>query len=79
MAPPQLAADTPGPDALHPVKEATLLPLGDDGGLALLDGLDGRVGKRLHVEKPLGADPWLDHGIAALAVGHSVMVGLDLE
>ncbi len=79
MAPPQLAADAPGPDALHPLEKAPLLPLGYDRGFPILDGLNGRVGKRLHIEEPLGTDARLDRGIAALAVRHRVLVRLDLE
>ena len=79
VPPPKLAADAPGPNVLHPVEEAPLLPLGDDGGLSVAHCLHGCLSQRFHIEKPLGADARLDDRVTAFAVGHGVVVGFDLE
>ena len=49
MAPPQLTADAPVADVLHPVHVLLGEALGHKLGLAAGHGLDGRLGQRLNV------------------------------
>ncbi len=44
----------------------------------LLDGLDRRFGKRLHLHEPLSRNQRLDHGVASLAVTDVVRVVVGL-
>ena len=72
VAPPQLPRDVPVADVLHPV-------LRHDAYAAIKHGLYRGLGKRLHVDKPLVGHHWLQHGAAALTVGHAVGVRFHFE
>ena len=82
MAPPELAADAPVVDVLHPVEVGLLVLLrGEVDGLfavrARLDGGDGFLGERLDLDEPLRGEARLDDGFAAVAVAYVVDVVLD--
>ena len=78
VAPPDLARDAPVADVQHPVVVG-LGPVGrDDGGLAGFHGLDRLFGQGFDLDEPLGGEVRLHHGLAAVAVAHTVLEGLDL-
>ena len=70
MPPPELAADAPVADILHPVEIDLGEALGDDADAPVLHGLDGRLGQGLDLDEPLLAGDRLDDRLAALAVPH---------
>ena len=78
MSPPELAADAPVADVLHPVEIDLGEALGDDLDAAVFDRFDGRFGQGLHFDEPLLAGERLDDGLAALAVTDGVGIGFDL-
>jgi hypothetical protein len=79
VPPPDLAADAPVADVLHPVEIHLVPALGHEAHAAVLDRLDGRPGQRLHLHEPLRRQPRLDHRVAAVAVPHRVRVVVDLH
>mmetsp|Transcript_18696 Transcript_18696/g.44683 ORF Transcript_18696/g.44683 Transcript_18696/m.44683 type:complete len:798 (+) Transcript_18696:625-3018(+) len=76
VAPPQLPADAPVLDVLQPVVVDLLEALRDDPDVPVGDGLERRLGERLHPHKPLLAHHRLDHLAAALRPWHAGGVGL---
>ena len=79
VAPPDLAADAPVADVLHPVEEDALPALGLDDDLALAHGLDGGLGEGLHADEPLLGETAVHHRVATVAVAHLILVGLHLD
>ena len=79
MAPPELAGNAPVVDVLHPVEIGLGEALGDELDAAVLHHVDGGLGQRLHLHKPLGAGEGLHHVAAAVAAADVVAVGLDLD
>ena len=79
VAPPDLPADAPVADVLHPVEEDALPALGLDGDLAGAHGLDGGLGEGLHADEPLLGEAAVHDGVAPVAVADLVLVGLDLD
>ena len=76
MPPPQLAADAPVPDVLHPVLVHPCEPLRHQSNLAPLHQLQRRPRQRLHPHEPLPAHQRLHHLVAPLAMPHRVPVRL---
>ena len=79
MAEPQLPADVPVAQAVHPVEVDALVALRVPADLARFARCDGAVAHLLHAEPPLLADERLDDGVAPVAVPHVVGVRLFLE
>ena len=79
VAPPDLAADAPVADVLHPVEEDAFPALGLDGDLALAHGLDGGLGEGFHADEPLLGEAAVHHRVATVAVAHLVLVRLHLD
>ena len=69
VSPPELAADTPRLDVLHPVEERLFPRLGDDLDRARAHRLDRRLRELFGIDVPLVGQPGLDHHAAAVAVG----------
>jgi len=76
MPPPELAADAPVADILHPVEVDLLKTLRHDLDLTVAHSLDGLLRQRPDPDEPLHADQRLDQLAAALADGHTVPVRL---
>src|SRR2546428_129729 len=79
MSPPQLAADAPIADVLHPVQVHADPPLGIQSQLACTHGGEGGHGERCHAHEPLLRQVWLDHRVAAFAAPYRYTVGLGLD
>ena len=79
VAPPDLAADAPIADVLHPVEIDALPAFGLDGDLALAHRLDGRLGEGPHPHEPLLRQAAVHHRVATVAVADLVLVVLDLD
>ena len=79
MTPPQLAADAPVVDVLHPVQIGLGEAVGDELGLPLLHHPDGLLSQRLHLDEPLGGDDGLHVVVTAVAGAHIVAVRLGLD
>ena len=67
VAPPQLAADAPGLDILHPVEEGLLPAFGDDFYPPIAHRLDRILRQFFGIDIPLVGQPRLDHHAAAIA------------
>ena len=67
VTPPKLTGDTPVTDILHPVEINLIKAFGDKLGLAVLDRLDCRLGKRLHFHEPLLGNSRLNNGMTTVA------------
>ena len=67
VPPPELAADAPVADVLHPVQVDPGPALGDEAQPPALDRRDRRHGERLHLHEPLQRQVRLDDGVAAVA------------
>ena len=79
VPPPELAADAPVADVLQPVEVDLGEALRDDPYPLIDHGVDCRNSQGSDLNEPLLADPWFDHGIAAAAVPHGVVMGLHLN
>ncbi len=80
MPPPQLAADRPVVDVLHPVGVHLLEARGQDRGPSLGDRCERPLGERLHADEPLHRQARLAHRPAAVAsADHHVVRALVLE
>ncbi len=82
MAPPELAADAPVVDVLHPVEIGLLVLLrGEVDRLfavrAWLDGGDGFLGEGLDFDEPLRGEARLYDRFAAVAMAYVADVVLD--
>src|ERR1035438_9111281 len=82
MAPPELAADAPVVDVLHPVEIGLLVFLGGEVDRLFsirsrLDGGDGYIGEGLNLDEPLRGEARLYDGFAAVAVAYVADVILD--
>ena len=78
VAPPQLAADAPVLDVVHPL-EIRLRPVfRHEADAAVFDRRDRRLGQRCDAHVPLVRQPRFEHGVAAIAARHlqRVRVGL---
>ena len=76
MPPPELAANAPVSDVLHPVEVHTGEPFRDDADTAIHHCLNTFSGQGLDLDEPLLADQGFDNGVAPLAVSYGVFVGL---
>ena len=72
VAPPQLAADAPVPDVLHPVEVVFIEALRNEADVFLTDSLDGGLCKGFHRDEPLLGDHGLDGAVAAVAGAYIV-------
>ena len=79
MAPPQLTADAPVANVLHPVEIGLGEPFRHELHLARAHRLDGGPGQRLHLHEPLSAGHRVYRMVAAVAGAHVVGVVLDLH
>src|SRR5208282_1774425 len=77
MAPPELAADAPVLQVVHPVKIGLVPMARHEADPAALDGLDCRAGERRHAHVPLVGQIRFDQGAAAVAARHGVSMSLD--
>ena len=78
MPPPQLAADAPVPDVVHPVEIDLGESLRDNLGVTVRHGITRRFRQRLHPDIPLVRNYRLDDDVAPVAMPHRVVVRLDL-
>ncbi len=77
VAPPELPADAPVPDVLHPVLVGALEALGNETDAPVAHRVEGGARQRLDAHEPLLRDDRLDDGAGALAVAHGVRIRLD--
>ena len=77
VSPPELSADTPVMDVVHPVEDDLLEAPGDKPRVSLLDSLDRRPGQRSHLNEPLSGHEWFNDRVATLAMAHLVGMILD--
>src|SRR6266581_6473391 len=75
MAEPELPADVPVAQAVHPVEVDAFVALRVPANLARLAGCDGAVAHLFHAQPPLLADERLDDSVAPVAVPDVVRVG----
>ena len=78
MAPPQLAADAPVLEVLHPSGVGLRPARGVEGDLTGVDGVERRPLELVDGDKPLLGQPRLQGGVAAVAVHDGVIVLLDV-
>ena len=78
VAPPQLAADAPILEVLHPSGVGLRPARGVEGDLAGVDGVERRPLKLIDGHKPLLGQPRLQRGVATVAVHDGVVVLLDV-
>ncbi len=78
MTPPQLPADAPVLDVVHPLEVFLRPALRHEARAAVFNGLDGRRRERRDTHVPLIREPRLEHGVAAVTARHLQGVGLDL-
>ncbi|OQA96872.1 MAG: hypothetical protein BWY25_02203 [Chloroflexi bacterium ADurb.Bin222] len=74
MAPPQLPADAPVADVLHPMEPHLLKMVGDDAHRPVAHDLHRLRRERPGADEPLSADARLDDGVAPLTVAHRVLI-----
>ena len=78
MTPPQLAADAPILEVLHPGGVGLRPARGVEGDLAGVDGVERRPLEFVDGNEPLLGQPWLKRGVATVAVHDGVVVVLDV-
>ena len=78
MSPPQLAADAPVADIVHPVEIDPGKPLRDYPRVAACHGIASRLRQWLHLHIPLVRDNRLDNIVAPVAVPHRMTIRLDV-
>ena len=66
VPPPQLAADAPVLQVVHPLEVGLAPVLGDELDAPVFHGPDGRLGQRLHADVPLAGQVRLDDGTGAV-------------
>ena len=79
VPPPQLAADAPRLDVLHPVEEGLFPALGDDLDIATADLLDRLCRELFRIDIPLVGQPRLDHHAAAVTERRRDLARLGVE
>ena len=77
VSPPKLTRYTPIADVFHPVEIRLFKPFGNE--LAPADRPDGRLGKRLHFDKPLLRHERFNRFAATIASAHVVRIRLDFH
>src|SRR5580692_8043937 len=77
MSPPQLPADAPILDLVHPFEIDPGPVVRNEADVSLLDGADGGSRQRLDVDEPLIGEQGLEDGVAAIAARHGELVRLD--
>ena len=78
VAPPQLAADAPVLEVLHPGSVGLRPARGVEGDLAGVDGVERRPLELVDGDEPLLRQPRLKRGVATVAVHDGVVVILDV-
>ncbi len=78
MPPPELAADAPVLDVVHPLEIGLRPVVGNEADAPVLDGGDGRRRQRRDLHVPLVGEPGFEHGIAAIAARHRQRVRFHL-
>ncbi len=79
VPPPQLTADAPVTDVLHPIRVDAGKAFRHKAGLTGQYPLNSRFGQRLHFNKPLRRDERLDDSITALAMPHRMLMIFDFQ
>ena len=74
VSPPELTADAPVADVLHPVEVVFVETFRHEANVAVSDRLDGGLCKLLHGDEPLEGNSRLHGGVAAVAGSHIVLV-----
>ena len=77
VAPPDLPADAPVADVLHPAVEGAVPGVRVEPDAAFLNRGHRLVGQRANADEPLLGGGRLDHRAAAVALAHRVLVVLD--
>ena len=77
VPPPQLPADAPILDFVHPFEIHGGPILGNEADVPRFDGADGGLRERLDVDEPLIGEQGLEDGVAAIAARHGELVRLD--
>ena len=77
VSPPQLAADAPVLDLVHPLEVHAGPIVRHEADLSRFDGADGRLRQRLDVDEPLIGEQGFEYGVAAIAARHRQLVRLD--
>src|SRR5690606_25595738 len=77
MAPPELAADAPILDVVHPLEVGLRPVLRDEADATVFDRLDRGFGKRSDADVPLIREPRLEDLAAAIAARYRQLVRLD--
>ena len=78
MPPPQLTADTPVLDVLHPVAIGVLELRRVQADLVIHHRIEGGLSESLHLEEPLHRELGFDGDERTLGVSYLIRVGLDL-
>ena len=78
MAPPDLAADAPVFNVVHPLEIGLLPILWNKFDLPCFDHINGRFSQWPRLHKPLVGEVRLDHGAGAVSTGHHQFVRFDL-
>ena len=79
VTPPKLTGDAPVEDIVHPVEVVFGKSFGNEGYRAILNRLDCRSGKRLHLNEPLIGGEGLNGSAATVARSYVVVVGLGFD
>ena len=77
MSPPELPADTPVLDVVHPVEVGFSPVFWHKSNPPVLDRLDGRLCERFDIDIPLVRQVWLDDCTTAVAPWQRLLVVLD--
>ncbi len=70
MAPPELAADAPVLDVVHPLKVGLGPALRNEAGPAVFHGANRRLRERADLHVPLVGEPRLEHRLAPITAWH---------
>ena len=79
MSPPQLSADAPVAQVLHPSEVVVLPPFGDESGPSFPDRFDRRADQGPDLDEPLQREPGLDDGGATRAMTDGMVMVFDLH
>jgi hypothetical protein len=79
MSPPELPADTPVMDVVHPVEVDFLVVIRDKDRPFFFHSPDGRFGERLDLDEPLARDQRLNDGVASLTAADVVGIAFALH
>ena len=78
VTPPDLAADAPVLDVVHPFEVAVLFVVGNEADASTFDGIDGRFGQRPGLDIPLVGQERFDDDTGAVAARNLEIMVFDL-